>query len=296
MDTVLTHRGRAVTAADVAAIRRLIADHPRASRRQLSERLCQRWDWRQANGALCAMRCRGLMLALHRAGHIALPPVRVQPPNNVVLRRQPPAVAVDRTPVRCRLAALTARAPVIIEQVRGDARASLVDSLIAAHHYLGYTRGVGEQLKYLVTHDDRVLACLSFTSAVRHLAPRDRFIGWSATARRNNLHYLGYNTRFLILPWVEVPHLASHLLAAVARRIAGDWQRRHGHPVYYLETFVAPQRYRGTCYRAANWRLLGLTTGRGKNAPSMRPTRSVKQVWGYPLTRRFRSLLTTVAP
>ena len=125
------------------------------------------------------------------------------------------------------------------------------------------------------------------------LGPRDRFIGWSAAARRRNVRYLAYNTRFLILPWVAVPHLASHLLGRIARSIAADWAQRYGHPVYYLETFVDPQRFRGTCYRAANWRLLGWTTGRGKDDQTHRPTRSIKAVFGYPLTPRFRERLAT---
>jgi hypothetical protein len=156
---------------------------------------------------------------------------------------------------------------------------------------LGHARGVGEQLKYLVSSGERPVACLTFSSAARHLAPRDRFIGWSPAARRRNLRYLAYNARFLILPWVEVPHLASHLLGRVARVIADDWRRRYGHPVVYLETFVEPARFRGTCYRAANWLELGLTTGRGKDDRTNRANRPLKQVLGYPLSPRFRHLL-----
>jgi hypothetical protein len=136
------------------------------------------------------------------------------------------------------------------------------------------------------------LACLAWSSAPRHLGPRDRFIGWSPAARRRNIHLLAYNTRFLILPWVEVPHLASHILARMARRLPQEWQRMYGHPVYYLETFIDPARFRGTCYRAANWIRLGLTTGRGKDAPTSKPTRPVKEVLGLPLTKRFRAELS----
>lgn len=289
MNTVLRYRGRAVTAADVATIRALIEAHPQASRRALSKLVCERLAWRQANGQLSDMLCRGLLLALERAGHLSLPAVRARPPNNVIAqRRPPPPVAVDTTALRARLAEL---GPLTLQQVRRAPEERLVDGLIAEYHYLGYGRGVGEQLKYLVTAGARPLACLTFASAVRHLAPRDRFIGWSAAARRQNLHYLAYNARFLILPWVEVPHLASHLLGRVARSIASDWQRVYGHPVVYLETFVEPARYRGTCYRAANWIALGLTTGRGHNDHTKRANRPLKQVWGYPLTPRFRTWL-----
>jgi len=293
MDGLLRYRGRVLTAADVASIRALIAAHPAASRRALSEQLCRAWDWRQPNGALCAMVCRGLMLALHRAGHIQLPPVRWVNPNPLARRgaeRRPPVpVPVDPTPLCAALAALR---PLTIREVRGTGEEPLVNSLLAQYHPLGYRHPVGEQLKYLVTDQGgRPVACLAWASAPRHLGPRDRFIGWAAADRRRNLRCLAYNTRFLILPWVQVPHLASHLLGQMARVVPADWQRRYGHAVYFLETFVDPARSRGTCYRAANWVVLGQTTGRGKDAPTKRPTRSRKLILGYPLTPRFREVL-----
>jgi hypothetical protein len=292
MDGVLRYRGRCITTADVAGIQALIAAHPGASRRALSEALCRAWDWRQPNGALCAMVCRGLMLALHRAGQITLPPGRWVNPNPLARRRaerRPPVpVRVDPTPLAVPLAALR---PLTIQEVRGRPDEALVNSLCAQYHPLGYTHPVGEQLKYLVTAYGRPVACLIWSSAPRHLGPRDRFIGWAAESRRTHLRLLAYNTRFLILPWVQVPHLASHLLGQMARVLPADWQRRYGHPVVFLETFVDPTRSRGTCYRAANWQVLGQTTGRGKNAPSKRPTRSRKLILGYPLTPRFRTVL-----
>lgn len=288
---MLRYRGRDVSVADVAAIRTLIEEYPQASRRRLSALLCERWEWRQANGRLSDLLCRGLLLALERAGHLKLPARRSRPPNNVIARARPQPVLLDRTLLSTSLAAL---APLTLREVRREPEERLVDSLIAEHHYLGYVRGVGEQLKYLVTSGERPVACLTFSSAARHLGPRDRFIGWSPEVRRQHLRCLAYNARFLILPWVEVPHLASHLLGRVARVIAADWQRVYGHPVYYLETFVEPERYRGTCYRAANWVVLGLTTGRGHNDRTNRANRPLKEVWGYPLTSRFRTLLGTL--
>jgi Druantia protein DruA len=296
MDGLVRYRGRVVTEAEVAAIRQLIAAHPTASRRALSEQLCRAWDWRQPNGTLCAMVCRGLMLALHRAGQIELPPVRWVNPNPLARRgpeRRPPVpVPVDPTPLAGPLAALR---PLTIQEVRGTPAEALVNGLCAQYHPLGYTHPVGEQLKYLVTVGGRPLACLVWASAPRHLGPRDRFIGWAADARRRHLRLLAYNTRFLILPWVQVPHLASHLLGQMARLLPADWQRRYGHPVVFLETFVDPTRSRGTCYRAANWRVLGQTTGRGNNAPTKRPTRSRKLILGYPLTPGFRTVLGACA-
>jgi hypothetical protein len=170
----------------------------------------------------------------------------------------------------------------------------LFNSLVEQHHYLGYTQPVGEHLKYLVFSEGRPVACLAWSSAPRHLAPRDRFIGWSPESRRQNLHLIASNIRFLILPWVAVPHLASHILGRMTRQLAGDWSRVYGHPLYFLETFIDPQRFSGTCYRAANWAVLGCTTGRGKDDQSHRPNRPIKQVLGYPLQRHFRRLLSTV--
>lgn len=289
MAWTLRYRGREVSEPEIAFLRRLIAEHPGDSRRVLSKRVCEAWGWVQPNGALRDMVCRGLMLHLHRAGLIELPAVRRRPVNNVVAHRRPRALEVDQTLLRGGLSAIR---PLRFQQVRRSDQERLFDALLEAHHYLGYTRPVGEHLKHLVWSGDRPVACLAWSSAPRHLGPRDRFIGWSPAARRRNIHLLAYNTRFLILPWVEVPHLASHILARMARRLPQEWQRMYGHPVYYLETFIDPARFRGTCYRAANWIRLGLTTGRGKDAPTSKPTRPVKEVLGLPLTKRFRAELS----
>jgi hypothetical protein len=195
---------------------------------------------------------------------------------------------VDCTPIRTTLREL---GTLSIRQVRRTAEEPLLNGLIEMHHYLGYTQPVGEHLKHLVFAGERPVACFTWSSAPRHLGPRDRFIGWSAEARRQNIRFVAYNSRFLILPWVEVPHLASHLLGRMTRMLALEWQRVYGHPVYFTETFVYPEKFRGTCYRAANWIDLGRTTGRGKADLTHRANRPIKDVLGYPLTRRFRELL-----
>lgn len=290
MDGVLTYRGRVITEADVGFVKKLIAEHPRASRRALSKKLCEAWGWVQPNGVLRDMVCRGMMLELHRRGRIELPPVRYIPPNNLIERRsaRSASIDVDTTPLRTALSAIR---PLTFRQVRRTPEESLFEMLIDKQHYLGYTRPVGEHLKYIIYSGSRPVACFAWSSAPRHLGPRDRFIGWSAEARRCNIRFVAYNSRYLILPWVEVPHLASHLLGQMARMLPGDWQRVYGHPVYFAETFVDPGRFRGTCYRAANWVDLGWTTGRGKADQTGRPNRPLKQVLGYPLTRRFRERL-----
>lgn len=288
MSVVLRYRGRGVTAAEVEEIREVIAGHPSASRRALSKIVCERWGWVQPNGTPRDMVCRSLMLELHRAGHIELPPPRRVNPNPLARRKKPAPVEVDRTPL---VSGLRALGPLSIRQVRRTAEERLVNGLIEMHHYLGYTHPVGESLKFLVCAGERPVACFTWSSAPRHLGPRDRFIGWSAEARRRNIRFVAYNSRFLILPWVEVPHLASHLLGRMTRILPGEWERMYGHRVHFAETFVYPEKFRGTCYRAANWVFLGQTTGRGKDDQTGRANRPLKDVLGYPLTRRFRGLL-----
>jgi hypothetical protein len=287
MDAVLRYRGRLITTADVAQIQALIAAYPATSRHALARRLCELWQWRQPNGVLREGICRSLLVQLHRAGHIHLPPVRVQMPSAARTRR-PPLVAVEMTPVDAPLGALR---PLEFRQVRRTPEEALCHSLLAQHHYLGYTHPCGEHLKYLVYAQGRPIACFVWSSAPRHLGPRDRFIGWTPEVRRRHLHLLAYNPRFLILPWVRVPHLGSHLLGRMATVLKHDWPRIYGHPIYFLETFVDPTRFRGTCYRAANWVVLGRTTGRGKADFTHRPNRSIKDVLGYPLTPHFRQAL-----
>ena len=259
------------------------------SRRKLSAQLCEAWQWKQANGTLCDMVCRGLLLMLHRAGEIELPAIRQISLNPFLRREKPQPVSIDATPVSGSLADIR---PISLQQVRRTSDEPLFNSLIEQHHYLSYEQPVGEHLKYLVRAQDRPIACMAWSSAPRHLGSRDRHIGWSAETRRRNIRFVAYNTRFLILPWVEIPHLASHILGRIVSSLSNDWEQLYGHPVYFAETFIDPGRFRGTCYRAANWKLLGLTTGRGKDSTSKRPNRSIKEVLGYPLTPRFRELLS----
>src|ERR1039457_3324311 len=285
------YRGRAIEEEDILYIRTLIEQYPKESRRKLSVRVCEAWKWRQANGAFRDMVCRGMLLMLERAGQITLPPVSYVRHNPLAHRARPEAVLIDKTPIDDPLRTLQ---PLEFEQVRRTAQEPLFNSLMEEHHYLGYEQPVGEHLKFLVWAEGRPIACLAWSSAPRHLGSRDRYIGWDAEARRRNIRFLAYNSRFPILPWVAVPHLASHILSRIAQRLSQDWERAYGHPIYFLETFVDPERFRGTCYRAANWVLLGRTTGRGKDDQTHRPNRSIKEVLGYALTKRFRELLGEV--
>jgi hypothetical protein len=291
MKRPLSYRHRVITDDDIAFTRQLIADHPGASRWALSRESCVAWNWVQANGALRDMVCRGLMLMLHRQGLIELPPARSSVLDRAK-RGPPPLLAVDDTPVQTSLADLGA---LEMRQVRRTPEEPLFNILLQLHHYLGYTQPVGEHLKYLVCAQGRPLACLALSSAPRHLGSRDRFIGWDKRVRLKNIALLAYNTRFLILPWVRVPHLASSILGRMTRMLSAEWQRVYAHPIYFVETFIDPQRFGGTCYRAANWQVLGQTTGRGKDDLTHKANRSIKTVLGYPLVKDFRQRLLQVA-
>ena len=175
----------------------------------------------------------------------------------------------------------------VLRQVRRTKHEKLFNSLIQQYHYLGYCHPVGEQLKYIVWSGKRPVACFAFSSAPRHIGCRDRFIGWRQEIRKKNIHLMAYNTRFLILPWVGVRYLASHLLSRIARIISDDWQENYAHGIYFLETFVDLERFTGSCYRAANWIYLGKTTGLGKDDHTKKPNRSIKAVYGYPLTKDY---------
>jgi hypothetical protein len=283
------YRGQTISNEQVAFVRQFIAAHPGSSRWRLSRQLCETLGWKQANGALRDVVCRGLLLMLERAGEIELPPVRRQirgqRRND---RKKPQAFLTDTSPFEAGLGEL---GPIEIQQVRRTAEESLFNSLLEQHHYLGYEQPVGEHLKYVVWAGGRPLSCLAWSSAPRHLGARDRFIGWNPSARKRHIHLIAYNTRFLILPWVRVPHLASHILGRMARQISADWQHIYGHPIYLLETFVEPSRFRGTCYRAANWIAVGQTTGRGKDDLTHRANRPIKEILVLPLDGDFRRRL-----
>src|SRR3989442_9809085 len=215
MGVVMKYRGRMIRESDLPVIRALIEENPGASRRELSRKLCEAWNWIQANGALCDMVCRGAMLALERGGHIALPPIKWRPPNPLAVRSKPKRFEIDTTPIEFSLKDL---GPLEFRLVRRTPEEPLFNALIEEHHYLHYVQPVGEQLKFMVFTGQRPVACLAWSSAARHLGPRDRFIGWSRDARRRNIRFIAYNSRYLVLPWVRIPCLASHILGRMAAR------------------------------------------------------------------------------
>jgi len=285
MEAIITYRRRSVTREDVATIRRIIEAHPDKSRRFISQEVCRKWDWRQPNGSLKDMVCRSLLLLLESKGLIKLPARKWTPANPLAERKKPARVSVDNTPIHCSVADLF---PIKLEQVRRTPFEKIFNGLVSEYHYLGYSQPVGEHLKYVAFSSDRPIACLAWGSAPWYIGARDRFIGWSKKTRERNFHLIANNLRFLILPWVEVSCLASHLLALNRGCVSQDWQNLYHHPVYLLETFVDTERYQGTCYKADNWHCVGQTTGQGKLSKSRQPLLSKKAVYVYPLTKNFR--------
>lgn len=289
MEEWIRYRGKTYTSREIDEIREIILAYRDHSRRFISQEICRRWGWRQANGVLKDMICRGLLLQLEAEGFIELPPRKKNPTNPLLKHPKPEIVEVDQT---LRVGKLTDLRPIELLQVRRTALQKLYNSLIEQYHYLRYTRPVGEHLEYLALAQGQVVACLGWCSAPRHIGCRDRYLGWTQEQRLKNLCQVVINTRFLILPWVKVPHLASHLLGLSARRISQDWEKVYHHGVVWLETFVDPERgFEGTCYKAANWVYLGQTTGRGKDDQTNKVNRSLKFIFGYPLRKDFRQVL-----
>jgi len=284
---VTRYCGREFTAEELERIRRLIAEDPSRNRAALSRVVCDELGWLRVDGQRKAMSCRVAMLRMERDGLLRLPaPER----GNGNGRNRPRLTAASdpRPPVTCavdRLGELSLRA------VAEPGESRLWNELIERYHYLGYKPLPGAQLRYLVFAGGELLALLGFGAAAWKVAPRDRFIGWSVEQRLHNLERVVNNARFLILPWVRSRHLASRLLAMTARRLPREWQQRYGYRPVLLETFVDRTRFEGTCYRAANWIQVGQTRGRGKLDRQHRQGLPIKDVWLYPLHRRFRSVL-----
>lgn len=289
MNQVVTLQGRELTRADIDFVRQLIAEHPAWSRRQLSIALSTAWQWRNAKGVLKDMACRSLLVKLHERDQIELP-ARRQTPTSRMAKRYVPDITHETALIDQPLKAL--RPLSVIDVHRHKDYEPLYSCLLSRYHYLGYTSPVGENMKYLIV--DRVgrpLACLLFGSSAWSCASRDDFIGWDSATRRRNIHFTTNNTRFLIFPWVRVPHLASHVLALICRRISEDWVWRYGHGVCLLETFVDQTRFSGTCYRAANWCHVGYTRGRSRNDRYTQIKVPIKSVFLYTLTPDYQSKL-----
>ena len=282
-------QGRRVTEKDLGEVRQLLGAHPDWSRRRLSQALCAQWNWRNGAGQLKDMAARSLLVKLHQRGWIPLPPRR-QTPTNRMRGAAPAPRPWDRTP-RC--GSLEDLGRVELREVSGEVAArEELRAALAEFHYRGWGGTVGENLQYRVSDaQGRLLAGLLFGSAAWKCRDRDRFIGWAAAQREANLGRITNNQRFLILPWVRVRHLGSWILGRVLRRVSADWERKYGHGVVLVETFVEGERFRGTVYQAANWLRVGATQGRTRQDRYSTLQVPVKDIYVYPLRRDFREVL-----
>jgi len=287
MDETIIVQGRELTQTDIQGIRDLIASQPKGTRWKISRILCDQWNWRTFTGQLKDMACRTMLKKLDERGLIALPPPKGQWP----MKRTQAIIEIATDPICTNLGELT---PLRIELVVARSQdARLLHQLLSSYHYLGFRTNVGETVGYLVRdRHDRVVASAVFGAAAWKTAPRDEFIGWDAELRAKRLGRIANNSRYLILPWVKVPHLASHILGLLARRIRNDFIKKYGHPVALIETFVDRSRFRGTCYRAANWRCVGQTQGRSRQDRYSNLSVPIKDIYLYPLTPKFREELT----
>jgi hypothetical protein len=279
--------GHDFTDAELDAIRQLIAQSPTRTRADLSRLTCRQLGWFKPDGGLKEMSCRVAMLRMQDDGLIQLPAPRA---TNLAPRSTTPTRATDPQP---ELRQPVHELPVLQFQPvvsRKDSR--LWNEYIQRYHYLGFTPLPGAQIRYFVTAQERLVALLGFGASAWQTAPRDRFIGWTPQQRQDRLHLIVNNARFLILPWVHCPGLASKILGRVARQLPSDWQSRYGYRPVLLETFVETPRFLGTSYRAANWIPVGQTQGRGKLGPAKKISVPIKDIWLYPLARNFRQILT----
>jgi len=280
--------GRIFSISEINHIRRLISENPRANRLWLSYKVCELLGWLRPDGTTKDMSCRVAMIRMAKDGLIQLPPPQSKNGNGRrSIRRTPQA---EPPPSGFETPAGHIK-DLQLELVTDTPQSLLWNELIDRYHYLGYTPLPGAQLRYFAKSQNTVLALFGFGAAAWMTAPRDKFIGWNPAQRQNNLHLVVNNARFLILPWVHSKHLASRLLGMVSRQIADDWQKRYSYRPVLLETFVETPRFKGTAYKSANWQRVGQTQGRGKLGQPWENNLPIKDIWLYPLHKRFRQFL-----
>ena len=284
------HQRPEITEQRIEQIQQLMAEHPGWHRTKLSKELCELWDWKSDIGQIKDLSCRDLLRALDKKGKIKLPPSRKTgrkegSGSNIVIQLS----IHDARPVETNLKRVM---PLMVEIADARERIGEFKSFIEQYHYLGYGQSVGECIRYMVRgKDGEALACLMFGSSAWRCAPRDKYIGWTDEERKANLYMTTNNTRFLILPWVRIPHLASHILSLINRRVSQDWQTKYGHPLYMLETYVECGRFAGTCYKAANWHCVGKTSGRGRDDIDKTASLPIKYIYLYPLHKKYKQIL-----
>lgn len=286
----MKYRGRTFTQEEMNWIQELVTSNWSASRRWLSTKVCEELNWRKPDGGLKDMACRCVFLAMVKDGLLQLRPVDKDKIFGFNTKKGP-ARTERGEPSAPILKDIKDLANIRVEVAQSKDDKALWSELVDRYHYLGYTRLGGSQLRYLVKSGESILGCIGWSCAAWKTAHRDNFIGWDPGQRERNLHFVINNSRFLILPWVNVKCLASKVLGLSAKRLSDDWQFTYKYRPVLLETFVEKQRFSGTCYKAANWVCVGETTGRGRYDRFNNKIVPVKTIWLYPLRKSFRETL-----
>lgn len=282
---MIRYCGREFTLHELDLIRTLIKNNPQFNRMRLSKEVCRMLQWLKPDGKLKDMSCRVAMLRMHEDGLILLPPpTRIKLPIKKIKFTSATGL---QSPVLSPVDLL----PQLRFQMVTKTNSALWNEYIERYHYLGYTPLPGAQLRYFIYAGEQIVALTGFSAAAWQTAPRDQFIGWNHEQRKKNLHLITNNARFLILPWIKSKNLASKILSLSARYLLDDWEKKYNIRPVLLESFVEKKRFTGTCYKAANWRLCGQTKGRGKLGPSGKMSVPIKDVWLYPLDKKFRNIL-----
>ncbi len=282
---MIRYCGRDFTSQELAQIQALIKNNPQLNRSRLSKKVCTMFQWLKPDGKLKDMSCRVAMLRMHEDGLIRLPPPT---------KKKQPIRKIEFTPATKPQEPIVAQVnliPKLCFRIVDKSNSALWNEYIARYHYLGYTPLPGAQLRYFIFAGEQLVALTGFGAAAWQTAPRDQFIGWSHDQRKNNLHLVVNNARFLILPWINSKNLASKILSITARNLPDDWEKRYNIRPVLLETFVETKRFTGTCYKAANWHLCGQTKGRGKLGPAGKISVPIKNVLVYPLDKKFKNIL-----
>jgi hypothetical protein len=287
-EPIVTIRKRLLYSADIELIKKLLEKEGYLGRTHISRCLCRIWNWKQENGRYKEITCRDLLRNLESKGYIKLPPLLKPARRKGYENKTEISIELDTSELQLELK--TVKGKINIKQVRGTALEKLFNGLIGKYHYIGYFQGAGKQLKYIVNLDERPIACIGFGVSALKVECRDNFIGWNSNTKEKNLNLVTDNSRFLILPWVKIPHLASFILGRTLRRLSDDWQKHHCHRVVLVETFVDTELFKGTCYKAAGWEFLGLTKGRGRNDRYNNVRKSIKAVFIRPLYKNFREI------
>lgn len=288
-DDTIKIQGLFLKSSDIEMIKSLIKNNPSWHRTRLSKEICELWNWKRTDGSFKDMACRTMLLKLEKQNLLKLPEVIK---TNLPKNRKKKIKFIDHNTFPISAAVKELYPIKIIEVSRSGYYEDLFDFFLFKYHYLSFKTTVGESMKYLIfDREENPVGCILFGSAAWKAIDRDNFIGWNAEIREMNLNYITNNTRFLILPWVKVPHLASYILGNVLRRLNDDWLKRYGHEIYMVETFVEQSRFTGTCYKAANWLKIGKTAGRSRQDRYSNMKVPVKDIFVYPLNKNYKKLL-----